>query len=109
MRLNDWYKCQNLIKFTTCETRSERKVKSMAEEKSAPVEKFRAGGVSATIWENNSSKDGKDFVYFTVSVERNYKDGEVWKKTSSMRLNDLPKVALVSQKAYEYLVLKEAE
>ena len=78
-------------------------------EKSTPVEKFRAGGVSATIWENKADKDGKEFVFYTISVERNYKDGEVWKKTSSMRVNDLPKISLVCAKAYEYLSLKSEE
>ena len=34
------------------------------------------------------------------------KDGN-WKSTNSMRINDLPKAALVLNKAYEYLVIKQ--
>jgi len=77
----------------------------MSEEKNAPPEKtIRAGGVVASIWKNKS-KDGKEFK--TIGIERTYKDGDEFKKTSSYNLNDLPKLALVTKKAYEYLVTKE--
>ncbi len=75
----------------------------------APEKKFRAGAVSATIWKNkNKSKSGEEVEYMTVSLDRNYKDkDDKWQSTHSMRINDLPKAALVVNKAYEYLVLKE--
>ena len=73
-----------------------------------PEKKFRAGAVSATVWKNTGKdKDGKDVEFRTVSVERVYKDGDEFKNTSTMRVNDLPKLALVAAKAYEYLVLKD--
>ncbi len=69
-----------------------------------PVKKFRAGAISATVW-NNTTKDGES-EYKTVSFERGYKDPDgVWKSTSSLRMSDLPKASLVLQKAYEYLAL----
>lgn len=75
-----------------------------------PEKKFVSGGISATVWKNTAEKDGKEFEYHTVSVERNYRDEkEEWHKTSSMRVNDLPKIALVSQKAYEYLTLNDVD
>ena len=67
-----------------------------------PEQKFKAGAVSATIWKNEG-----EHIYFTVSIERNYKDkNNEWKNTNSMRLNDLPKASLVIDKAYDYLVSK---
>lgn len=75
-----------------------------------PEKKIRAGAISATIWQNTGqSKTGESVQYRTVQVERSYKDKKTnaWKNTSSFRVSDLPKLALVSQKAYEYLVLKE--
>ena len=72
-----------------------------------PLKKFRAGPISATVWSNEGqSKDGSAVSYSTISLERCYKDknGE-WQNTSSMRINDLPRAALVASKAYEYLVL----
>lgn len=78
-------------------------------EKNRPEKKFRAGPVSATIWSNNNlDKDGKIVAYRTVSFERCYKDkNDAWQTTHSLRLNDLPKAALVLQKAYEFLALAD--
>ncbi len=71
-----------------------------------PLKRFRAGAVSATVW-NNHAKEG-DGEYKTVSLERGYKDRDgVWKNVSSLRVSDLPRAALVLQKAYEYLALGE--
>jgi len=76
-------------------------------EKKRPEKKFRAGAVTATIWKNQT-EDNKE--YSTVSFERSYKDknGE-WKTTNSLRVNDLPKAAMVLNKAYEFLALNEKE
>ena len=76
-----------------------------------PETRFTAGAISATVWQNASSgKDGQQMTYHTVSLQRSYKDRDGnWKHTSSMRLNDLPKARLVLSKAYEFLVLKDAE
>ncbi|MFH1072012.1 MAG: hypothetical protein V1743_01130 [Nanoarchaeota archaeon] len=79
-------------------------------EKNLPEKKFRAGAVSATIWQNQGKdSDGKSVTYKTVSFERSYKDkNNAWQTTSSLRLNDLPKASLVLDKAYEYLALTES-
>jgi hypothetical protein len=75
-------------------------------EKNQPEMKFRAGAVTATVWQNKGVKDGTETSYSTVSLERSYKDkSDAWKSTSTLRIADLPKAALVLNKAYEYLVL----
>jgi len=78
-------------------------------EKNLPEIKFRAGAVSATVWTNKGqSKSGDEISFNTISIDRRYKDKEdEWQSTSSMRINDLPKAALVLTKAYEYLVLNQ--
>jgi len=44
----------------------------------------------------------------SVSIERSYKDKEDnWKTTNSFNVNDLPKLILASEKAYEAIVIKE--
>ena len=76
-----------------------------------PEKRFSTGVIQAAVWKYNSqTKDGKETEYRTISLQRRYTDpkGE-WKSTSSLRINDLPKAALVLQKAYEYLVLKGFE
>jgi len=74
-----------------------------------PEKKFRAGGISISIWQNSGiAKAGGVSVYRTVSMERSYRDKNgVWQKTNSFRINDLPKAALLLTKAYEYLVLNQ--
>jgi len=73
-----------------------------------PEMKFRAGAVSATVWQNEGQRDGEVTQFNTIAIERSYKDKkDVWQKTNSLRINDLPKAALVLTKAYEYLVLNQ--
>lgn len=82
--------------------------KEKEEKGNMPEKKFRAGGVVATVWKNEGKKDGKDYSFHTVGLERTYKDkNDEWQSTSTMRVNDLPKVALVATKAFEYLVIKQ--
>jgi len=70
-----------------------------------PVKKFKAGAISATIW-GNQSKEGK--TWNSVTFSRSYKDNtNSWKNTNNFRESDLPKLNLVSQKAFEYLSMKQ--
>ena len=73
-----------------------------------PEKKFSAGALSATIWKNETEKNGEVKSYKTISFERRYKDKEDnWKSTNSLRINDLPKAVMLLQKAYEYVTLKD--
>ena len=76
-----------------------------------PEKKFRAGAISATVWLNQGqSKTGEPRSYRTISLQRGYKDNnDEWKNTSSMRVNDLPRAALMLTKAYEYLVTMQRD
>lgn len=81
-----------------------------ADVKNTPDKKFSTGAISATVWKNTGqTKEGKDVVFSTVSLQRRYMDkntGE-WKTSNSLRAMDVPKAVLVLNKAYEYLVLRE--
>ena len=82
-----------------------------AQNPNAPEKKFSTGAVIATVWKNaGTSKDGQPIEYRSVSLDRRYldKDG-LWKSTTSLRQNDLPKAALVLTKAYEFMTLKNDE
>ena len=78
--------------------------------KNMPEKKFSTGAISATVWKNEGvSKRGEATSFSSVSIQRRYSDKEGnWKSTSNLRINDLPKAALVLTKAYEYLVLKDS-
>jgi hypothetical protein len=86
-------------------------MESKKEDKNMPEKKFSTGAISATIWNNKAvqQKTGEAVAYKTISLQRRYQDkqGE-WKSTNYLRLNDLPRAALVLNKAYEYLLLKES-
>ena len=79
--------------------------------KNLPERKFSTGGIQATVWSNQGvSKEGAVTEFKTVSLQRRYMDkGGAWKSSSSLRISDLPKAALVLNKAYEYLVLKDKD
>lgn len=85
-------------------TQDVRREQTAGQTPNLPVKKFRAGAITATVW-NNQAKDGEN-EYKTISFERGYKDKDgVWKTTNSLRVNDLPRAALVLQKAYEFIAL----
>jgi len=71
-----------------------------------PEKKFRAGAISATIWKNVGEKNGAEYSFNTIALSRSYKDKDgQWKSSGSLRLTDLPRAALVLNKAYEHLVI----
>lgn len=77
--------------------------------KNLPEKKFSTGAITATVWHNENQTKNGTIDFQTVSLQRSYQDKEgKWQTTSNLRINDLPRASLVLQKAYEYLVLKEA-
>lgn len=76
--------------------------------KNLPEKKFSTGAIRATVWKNKgTSKDGQETEFRTITLDRSYMDKEGnWKSTGSLRVNDLPRAALVLNKAYEFIVLK---
>ena len=83
----------------------------MNQTKNTPEKKFSTGSLTATIWQNQGrGRNGEVISFRTVSFQRSYKDKNgVWQNSSSLRVNDLPRASLVLQKAYEYVVLREAQ
>ncbi len=81
------------------------------EPRNTPEKKFSTGAISATVWKNSSKgKDGNVFETKSVNLQRRYTDRSgKWMTSSSLRINDLPKAALVLEEAYKYLVLQEKD
>jgi len=72
------------------------------------VKRFPRGNCSATIFENAIDKDGKQISVRNVVVQKSYKDAEgIWQSTNTYSVNDLPSLALVANKAYDFLKTKE--
>ena len=72
-----------------------------------PEKTFRQGSCSASVFVNGMQKNGQTIPVKSVSVQRSYKKDGSWKNTNSYGINDLPKLALVASKAYDYLTGKE--
>jgi len=70
-----------------------------------PVAKFQAGQVSAAIWENEISVNGRQVTVLKATVQRRYKDrdGE-WKSSNSMGRNEIPLAIYTLQKCFEYMI-----
>ena len=74
-----------------------------------PEKKFSCGQISASIWANTKVVTGETVKFYSVTINKAYKEGEEWKYTNSFNIEDLPKVALVANEAYKYIRLYSPE
>ena len=55
-----------------------------------PVKKYRAGGISCALWENQAKMNGRNVVMLKATIEGRYKDkGGSWKSSNRRALNCL--------------------
>lgn len=77
-------------------------------EKPKPVKEFRAGTVSASVWRNEVQKDGQTILRYSVRIQKRFrKDDGSYENTEYYFPEELPKLQLCAQRAFEYAVLKE--
>ena len=77
---------------------------------SGPVKKFRAGTVSAALWENEATVKGKTVTMLKASIERRYRDSSgTWKSSNSFSRNEIPLAIYCLQKAFEAIVEERGE
>jgi len=72
---------------------------------SSPEKRFKCGPVSASIWAESRVIDGEMVRFFSINIDKAYKDGDEWKHTNRFNAEDLPKVALVASETYKYIRL----
>ena len=75
--------------------------------KEAPVRTYRAGGVSAAVWRNESEKDGRTVVAYSVRFQKRFRKNDEWQNSDYYFPEDLPKLQLVAAKAFEFVSLKD--
>ena len=79
-------------------------------ENNKPVKKYQAGCLNVSVWKNtNKTKDGKEYENTSVQLQNRYKDGDDWKDTKSIRINEVPKAITLLQKAYDEHILKSKD
>jgi len=84
---------------------------SESDKGSGPVKEFRVGAVSAAIWRNESQVHGRLVTRHSVKVHKRYfdKQEQVFRNSEYLFPNDLPRLQVVVQKAFEFCMLKESE
>ena len=79
----------------------------MTQHKQSPIKEFRAASIKAAIWGEEREEEGRTVVRHTVRIQKRYLDknsGE-WRTTEYFFPNDLPRLCLVAEKAFEYIAL----
>ncbi len=51
--------------------------------------------------------EGETVKFYSVTINKAYKDGEDWEHTNSLNIENLPKVALVANETYKYVRFRE--
>ena len=70
-----------------------------------PVAKFRVGQVSAAIWENEITVNGRKVTMLKATVERRFKDKDgQWKSSNSFSRNEIPLAIYCLQKSFEHII-----
>ena len=77
--------------------------------KDKPEKRFRCGSISAGIWPESREVNGEMAKFYSININKAYKDGDEWKHTNRFSTEDLPKVALVANEAYKYIKLSSTE
>lgn len=65
-----------------------------------PIHEIKLSRIRVSIWENGG--EGQR-TWYSVAVSRSYRDGEVWKETTSFNRDDLPIVAKAAEMAYAWI------
>ena len=77
---------------------------------SQPIKKFRAGNVSAALWENEATVSGRTVRMLKATLDRRYRDSSgTWKSSGSFSRNEIPLAVYCLQKAFETMIEERGE
>ncbi len=77
---------------------------------SKPIKDFRAGTISAAVFRNEVQQEGNTTIRYSVKIQKQFrKDDGQWQNTDYYFPDDLPKLQLVADKAFEFVSLKESK
>ena len=73
-----------------------------------PVAKFKAGQVSAALWENEITVNDRKVTVLKATVQTRYKDKNgTWKSSASFSRNEIPLATYCLGKAFEKIIETE--
>ena len=78
--------------------------------KDKPIKDFKSGNIQASIWRNEVDKDGQTVIRHSVRIQKRFRndDGD-YQETNYYFRNDIPRLILVAQKAFEFIALSESK
>ena len=75
-----------------------------------PIAKFKAGSVSAAIWENEMRTERGKGVILKTTVQRRYMDRNgQWKNSGSFSRNEIPLAIYCLEQAFAKMIEKQNE
>jgi hypothetical protein len=82
----------------------------MSQKNNKPVKSFKASNVEASVWMQKVKRNGKTVIRHSVRIQKQFrnKDGD-YEKTDCYFRDDLPKLRLVVDKAFEFIALGNSE
>ena len=83
----------------------------MTQQAQKPTEEFKAGTVRAAIWKEQREEGGRSTIRYSVKIEKRYFDeaSKEWRNTDYFFANDLPRLRLVAEQAFEFIVLRAGD
>lgn len=87
----------------------------MSDQSNKPVQEFRSAGngtsVTAAIWRNETEQDGRTRINYSIRLKKRYydRDAQSWQDSETFFPEDLPRLQLVAQKAYEFTSLNQRD
>ena len=76
---------------------------------SRPEKKFRCGPIAASLFADGRVINGEMVKLYSITFDKAYKDGEVWKHTGTFATEDLPKIAILADTVYRHLRLRSTD
>lgn len=82
----------------------------MSERDNRPTKVFRAGCIRASVWANDRQVNGRTVIRHSVRVDKRYFDEKTqeWKPSDYYFVDELPRLRLVVDRAFEFIALRES-
>jgi hypothetical protein len=69
-----------------------------------PVRNFKHRGISASIFENTTNKDGAKQTFYRVNLRRTYKQNDEFVSNSNFGRDDIPIARLLLDRAWQWII-----
>lgn len=81
----------------------------MKQQGQKPAKEFKAGTVRAAVWKEQREEGGRKTTRYSVKIEKRFFDESTkeWRDTDYFFANDLPRLRLVAERAFEFIVLRD--